>query len=147
MTYTYAYPRPAVTADCAVLSKINDKWHLLLIERKDNPYAGCWALPGGFMNIDETLEQCAARELEEETGLKNVTLEQVHAFSDLDRDPRGRTISVLFYGIVSGDHEKILAGDDAASCRWFPLDNLPPMAFDHRKMVEMLMKKKIVQAD
>ena len=99
MEYTYKYPRPAVTADCVVITKEAEP-KVLLIQRGADPYKGCWAFPGGFMNMDETTEQCAIRELEEETGLKVSTVRQIGAYSKVDRDPRGRTITVAYLAII-----------------------------------------------
>ena len=138
--FTYEYPRPAVTTDCAIFHKIGQGFEILLIERGNEPFRGCWALPGGFLNPDETLEQCAARELEEETGIKNLKLKQLHTFSSLDRDPRGRTVSVVFYA-VTATKPTVHAGDDAAKTQWFPLENLPTLAFDHKQIVELAIKR------
>ena len=91
MTFTYEYPRPAVTADCVVIARENEP-KVLLIQRGNEPFKGCWAFPGGFMNMDETTEQCAVRELEEETGLKVTEIKQIGAYSKVDRDPRGITV-------------------------------------------------------
>ena len=125
MTYSYKYPRPAVTADCVVITK-GTQPKVLLIE----PFKGCWAFPGGFMNMDETTEQCAVRELEEETGLVVSDLQQIGAYSKVDRDPRGRTITVAY--LVFVDCPVAVTGqDDAAKAQWFPIDALPPLAFDH----------------
>ena len=140
MSYTYKYPRPAVTVDMAVLRERQKGYELLLIRRKHDPYAGKWALPGGFVDMDETVEEAAARELYEETNLKDVALEQFHVFSRVDRDPRGRTISVIFTGFLTGDRE-VKAKDDAQDARWFPLDKLPPLAFDHDEIVGMIKEK------
>ena len=116
MAYTYKYPRPAVTADCIVMTKEADA-KVLLIQRGDEPYKGCWAFPGGFMNMDETTEQCAIRELEEETGLKVNEIHQIGAYSKVDRDPRGRTVTVAYLAIV--DKPMPVVGlDDAAKAEW-----------------------------
>lgn len=139
MEYTYKYPRPAVTADCVVMTK-EPQPQVLLIQRGTDPYKGCWAFPGGFMNMDETTEQCAIRELEEETGMKVTGLQQIGAYSKVDRDPRGRTITVAYMVIV--DHPIAVTGqDDAAKAQWFPIDNLPPLAFDHEDIMRDAMKK------
>jgi len=140
MTYTYKYPRPAVTVDIAIVRKVNETYELLLIQRKYNPFAGKWALPGGFVDMDETVEEAAARELYEETNLRGIPLEQFHVFSKVDRDPRGRTISVIFTGLLSNKQE-IRAKDDAQETQWFPLDKLPKLAFDHAEIVEKLRNK------
>ena len=134
MEYTYKYPRPAVTADCVVVTKEMTP-QVLLIERGVDPYKGCWAFPGGFMNMDETTEECAIRELEEETGLKVFELYQIGAYSKVDRDPRGRTITVAYLVIV--DHPIAVTGqDDATKAKWFPVDVLPPLAFDHDEIMK-----------
>lgn len=145
MPFTYDYPRPAVTTDCLIFKCSQAGDALLLIRRGRPPYQGMWALPGGFMEMDETLEQTALRELEEETGLKGIRLEQFRAFSGLDRDPRQRTIGIVFYGFA--DEEAIAkAGDDAADADWFSLEKLPPLAFDHNlvthEALQMLAKWK-----
>ena len=129
MEYTYKYPRPAVTADCVVITKEAEP-KVLLIQRGADPYKGCWAFPGGFMNMDETTEQCAIRELEEETGLKVSTVRQIGAYSKVDRDPRGRTITVAYLAIIEKPAQ-VTGQDDAAKAEWFPLSALPELAFDH----------------
>lgn len=133
MEYTYKYPRPSVTADCVVITKEEDA-KVLLIQRRDNPYKGCWAFPGGFMEIDETTEQCAIRELEEETGLKLNKLHQIGAYSKVDRDPRGRTITVA-YLIIIDEPLPVTGLDDAANAKWWSLASLPQLAFDHDKIL------------
>ena len=129
MEYTYKYPRPAVTADCVVITKEAEP-KVLLIQRGADPYKGCWAFPGGFMNMDETTEQCAIRELEEETGLKVTTVQQIGAYSKVDRDPRGRTITVAYLAIIDKPAQ-VTGQDDAAKADWFPLSALSELAFDH----------------
>lgn len=132
-TYKYKYPRPAVTADCVIITK-EAKPKVLLIERGDDPYKGCWAFPGGFMNMDETTEECAIRELEEETGMKIQELQQIGAYSKVDRDPRGRTITVAYLAVIDSPCE-VIGQDDAAKAQWFPLDALPKLAFDHDEIM------------
>lgn len=134
MSYTYEYPRPAVTADCVVVTKEAEP-KVLLIQRGNEPYKGCWAFPGGFMNMDETTEQCAIRELEEETGLKIDEVKQIGAYSRVDRDPRGRTITVAYLAFVDSPVE-VKGQDDAAKAEWFALSNLPKLAFDHEEIME-----------
>ena len=134
MAYTYKYPRPAVTADCVVISK-EAEGKVLLIQRGDDPYKGYWAFPGGFMNMDETTEQCAIRELEEETGLKVAILHQIGAYSKVDRDPRGRTVTVA-YLVVIDKPLPVVGQDDAAQAEWWSLTSLPQLAFDHDKIME-----------
>ena len=133
MEYTYKYPRPAVTADCVVITRESVP-QVLLIERGADPYKGCWAFPGGFMNMDETTEQCAIRELEEETGMRVSDLQQIGAYSKVDRDPRGRTITVAYLAIVDTP-VAVIGQDDAAKAQWFPVDALPPLAFDHEDIM------------
>ena len=134
MPFTYKYPRPAVTADCVVFTK-EDTPKVLLIQRGDDPFKGCWAFPGGFMNMDETTEQCAIRELEEETGLKVEHIQQIGAYSKVDRDPRGRTVTVAYLAIV--DSPEVVKGqDDAALAEWWSLSSLPPLAFDHNDILK-----------
>ncbi len=140
MAYSYAYPRPSLTVDAAVFKKMGQVLEILLIQRKNDPYKGKWALPGGFMDMDETLEQAAHRELAEETGLKGISLEQLHAFSALDRDPRGRTVSVVFWSLLEHDR-KIMPGDDARDVSWFSVTRLPELAFDHLEIIQMALKK------
>ena len=131
MTYTYKYPRPAVTGDCIVITKEVDA-KVLLIQRADEPYKGCWAFPGGFLNMDETTEQCAIRELEE--GLKVNDVHQIGAYSKVDRDPRGRTITVAYLAIIDNPIS-VLGQDDAAKAEWWPLSALPQLAFDHNDII------------
>ena len=130
--FTYSYPRPAVTVDAILISKQNS---VLLIERSREPFKGKWALPGGFIEMEEELETACRRELEEETGLKVGALKQFKAFGSVNRDPRHRTISVLFYALTD-DELAASAGDDAANAQWFPLDQLPELAFDHQQILE-----------
>ncbi len=139
MAYTYKYPRPAVTADCIVITKEPDP-KVLLIERGDEPFKGCWAFPGGFMNMDETTEQCAIRELEEETGLHISEVHQIGAYSKVDRDPRGRTVTVAYLAIVD-EPITVNGQDDAAKAQWFSLSALPVLAFDHDEIVQDAVKK------
>ncbi len=134
MTFTYEYPRPAVTTDCIIL-RGKDPMEVLLIERKHEPFMGNWALPGGFVEIDEDIPEGAKRELQEETGLDKVNLEQFRTYGKPGRDPRGRTISVVYYGFVDPD-EQAIAGDDASNVRWFDIKDLPPIAFDHAEILD-----------
>ena len=139
MLYTYKYPRPSVTTDCIVITKEAEP-KVLLIERGDEPFKGCWAFPGGFMNMDETTEQCAIRELEEETGLKVNEVHQIGAYSKVDRDPRGRTVTVAYLAIVDAPMA-VKGQDDAAKAQWFPLSALPELAFDHDEIIRDAIKK------
>jgi 8-oxo-dGTP diphosphatase len=140
-TYVYDWPRPMVTADAAVFAFVEGGARLLLIQRKHEPYQDHWALPGGFVEIDEDLPDAAARELAEETGLKGVSLEQLRAFGKPGRDPRGRTITIAYFGLLTGDGRQVQAADDAAQARWFDVDHLPPLAFDHEKIVRCAIER------
>lgn len=133
--YCYEYPRPAMTADCVIFGFDGESIRLLLIERGVEPYKGYWALPGGFMRMDETIEECARRELMEETGVTDVYLEQCHTFSATTRDPRGRVVTVAFIALIRPSDYHIAAGDDAAKAVWFDAAMLPPLAFDHREII------------
>ncbi len=135
--YVYDWPRPMVTVDAVIFGLFTDKAKLLLIRRKNLPFRGKWALPGGFVGIDEELEDAVARELAEETGLVNVTLEQMHTFGKCGRDPRGRQITIVFMGMLTKLPDRIKAGDDAAQVRWFDMEKLPKnLAFDHNEVVK-----------
>ncbi|PWU19040.1 MAG: NUDIX hydrolase [Verrucomicrobia bacterium] len=131
MSYTYQYPRPALTVDCVVFGFDEGDLKVLLIERGLQPFKGRWALPGGFVRVDETLDAAARRELQEEAGLKNVFLEQLYSFGDVDRDPRERIVSVAYYALVKLSEHAAKAATDAANARWFPLSRVPKLAFDH----------------
>ena len=138
-TYTYQYPHPAVTADCVIFGFDGVSIKMLLIQRGIEPFKGKWAFPGGFMNMNETVEECARRELEEETGLKNAAVEQIYTFSDVNRDPRERVITVAHYALVRLSEVK--GGDDAASARWFAMDEVPSLAFDHDRILRMAVNR------
>lgn len=136
--YSYKYPHPAVTTDCVIFGFDGTKLHILLIERGIEPYKGKWAFPGGFLNIDESCEEGALRELHEETGLTGVYIEQFHTFSEPKRDPRERVITVAYYALVR--IQDVKAGDDATNARWFALDNIPQLAFDHDQLLREALK-------
>lgn len=138
MAYTYKYPRPAVTADCIVITREAEP-KVLLIQRGDEPFKGGWAFPGGFMNMDETTEQCAIRELKEETGLRLSNVHQIGAYSKVDHDPRGRTITVAYLAIID-EPIAVTGQDDAAKAQWFPLSALPELAFDHDDIMQDAIK-------
>ena len=141
--YVYEWPRPMVTADAAVFRIWRGKVWLLLVRRKHDPYKGYWAIPGGFVDLAEELEDAAARELKEETGLDGIGLEQMRTFGTCGRDPRGRQITVVFMGIAAGrGQSRLKAGDDAAEARWFGIDNLPEnMGFDHSEVAAYAIKR------
>lgn len=134
--YTYRHPRPALAVDCVVFAFEARALSILLIRRGIPPFEGRWALPGGFVHIDETLAEAAKRELAEETGLQGVYLEELATFSRVDRDPRERVVSIAFMALVRGRSTQIQRGSDAADARWFGLEELPPLAFDHGEIVE-----------
>lgn len=131
MPYSYKYPRPALTVDCVVFGFDEGESKVLLIERGLEPFKGRWALPGGFVKVDETLDDAARRELEEEAGLTNVFLEQLYTFGALDRDPRERVVSVAYYALVKLSEHEAKAATDAANARWFAVSKIPKLAFDH----------------
>jgi len=140
--YVYDWPRPMVTVDAAVFTFSDDKAKVLLINRGNEPFKGKWALPGGFIDMDEELEDAVVRELEEETGLAGVRLEQMRTFGTVGRDPRGRMITIVFMGIATEGQDKIKAGDDAANAQWFDIEELPEdLAFDHNEVVRFAMEK------
>lgn len=137
--YSYKYPRPAVTADCVIFGFDGVNIKVLLIQRGLEPFKGAWALPGGFLNMNETIEECAKRELEEETGLKAASVEQFHTFTDVKRDPRERVITVAHLALVRMADVK--GGDDAANARWFALTDIPSLAFDHDYILRMAVAR------
>jgi 8-oxo-dGTP diphosphatase len=139
--YVYRHARPALTVDCAVLAFEAGELSVLLVRRALEPFAGSWALPGGFVHVEETLEEAARRELAEETGLTNVYLEELRTFSRVDRDPRERVISVAFVALVRGRSSRVKEGSDAAEARWFPIGALPPLAFDHGEILEVARER------
>ena len=132
--FTYDYPRPAVTVDIVIVTRGRNP-RVLLIRRKHDPFAGKWAIPGGFVDIDESLETAARRELAEETGLRVHRLEQLHTFGDPGRDPRGRTISVAYLAQIDARKVRPRAGDDAAEAAWHSLRRPPSLAFDHAQIL------------
>lgn len=137
--YTYKYPHPAVTADNIVFGFDGKDLNVLLIKRNFEPCKDCWAFPGGFMNIDETIEQCALRELEEETNLKVEYLEQLKVFSTVDRDPRERVITVAFFTLIK--KKEVKGADDAKEARWFKLNDIPSLAFDHDHILNVALNR------
>jgi len=135
MTYTYTYPRPAVTVDALVFRNINSDIQILLIKRANPRFENMWAAPGGFMDMDETPEAAVVRELKEETGITGVTLFQYHTYGAIGRDPRHRTISIAYAGLITDNTQQAIGGDDAAEAAWFSIKQLPPLAFDHALVV------------
>ncbi|RPH31218.1 MAG: NUDIX hydrolase [Bacteroidales bacterium] len=142
MDYTYKYPRMLVTVDALVFLNDNSSiYKILLIQRKNNPFQGHFALPGGFVDMNETLNDAAARELLEETGLEGVELNQLYVFDEPNRDPRDRNICVAFYGFTSPENSKIRGGDDAEYAEWINLNELPLLAFDHSEIIRFARNK------
>lgn len=139
--YQYDYPHPAVTTDIVIFTIRDDRLKLLLIRRGAEPFKGKWALPGGFVGIDESLEDGARRELEEETGVSGVYLEQLYTFGQPDRDPRERVITVAYYALIPSDKLAIRAATDAEAVGWFAMDELPELAFDHAEIVAMAQER------
>jgi 8-oxo-dGTP diphosphatase len=137
MPYTYRYPHPAVTTDVVIFTIRQDKLQILLIKRALPPHKNQWALPGGFIQLEESLEEGARRELEEETGVKDVFLEQLYTFGEPERDPRERVITVAFYALVPTEELTIVAGSDATRASWFGMKEIRDLAFDHKKILKM----------
>lgn len=137
--YTYKYPHPAVTTDCVIFGyDTKDGLSVLLIKRGIEPYKDHWAFPGGFIRMDEDAETGARRELREETGLDTLYVEQFGCFSEVNRDPRERVITIAFYALVK--KSQVTGGDDAAAAHWFPIYNVPPLAFDHDRILRVALK-------
>ncbi len=136
MPCSYQYPRAALTVDCVVFGFDDGALKVLLIRRGLEPFKGRWALPGGFVRVDETLDAAARRELQEETGLTNIFLEQLYTFGTLDRDPRERVVSVAYYALVRLSEHAATAATDAAVARWFPVSTVPRLAFDHSRILQ-----------
>jgi 8-oxo-dGTP diphosphatase len=136
MTCQYEFPRPALTVDCVVFGLDDQDLKVLLIQRDLEPFAGKWALPGGFVHEEETLEEAARRELAEETGLTRVFLEQLYTFGDPGRDPRERVVTVAYYALVNIRDHKVRASTDARNAAWFAVTDLPSLAFDHDYILE-----------
>ena len=136
MSFTYQYARPAVTVDCVVFGLDEDDLKVLLIQRGQDPFKDYWALPGGFAAVGEALEETARRELEEETGLKNVFLEQLYTFSDPQRDPREHVVTIAYYALVNLSDHKVQASTDASNAAWFSIDDTSRLAFDHDLILE-----------
>lgn len=136
--YTYEYPRPSVTTDCVIFGYDGKDIKILLVERGIPPFQGMWAFPGGYLRMEETAIEGAKRELFEETGLKDAYIEQFHTFSEVDRDPRGRVITIAHLALVK--ISEVHGGDDAAKAQWFNLDDVPQLAFDHDMILREAMK-------
>ena len=141
MAHSYQYPRAALTVDCVVFGVDEQELKLLLIQRGHEPFLGAWALPGGFVHVDESLEAAAARELQEEAGVTPLFLEQLYTFGAVQRDPRERVISVAYYTLVKLSDHKVRAATDAADAAWFSVAELPSLAFDHEQIVETALER------
>ena len=142
MPYTYEYPHPAVTVDCVIFGFTRDTTlEVLLIKRLDEPFKGRWAIPGGFVEMDETVEEAARRELEEETGVTDVYLEQLYTFSEPKRDPRERVITVSHFALIREADVEVEHGSDAADAQWWRIDKLPRLAFDHSKILKVAIDR------
>lgn len=142
MAYTYEYPRPALTVDCVIFGwDGSQELKVLLIQRGNEPYAGHWALPGGFVDEEEDLEDAALRELEEETGVKDVFVEQLFTFGTPGRDPRGRVVSVAYFALVNLKDHEVKAADDASDANWYAVADLPELAFDHAQIMKIAVSR------
>ncbi len=145
--YQYEYPHPAVTVDVVIFTIRDRQLKLLLVKRAGEPYRGQWALPGGFVRLEEGLDEGASRELEEETGVSGVFLEQLYTFGRIDRDPRERVITVAYYALIPSDKIQIRAATDAEAVGWFGMDELPELAFDHAEIVAMAHQRLTAKLD
>lgn len=142
MPYTYKYPRPALTVDCVVFGlDPHHRLNVMLIQRNLPPFQGNWALPGGFVRMDESLEQAALRELQEETGINQLFLEQLYTFGAVDRDPRERVVTVAYYALVNLKEHQVKAASDASDANWFDINALPPLGFDHDRVVDIALHR------
>lgn len=139
--YTYEYPRPAVSVDCVIFGFEKNQLKLLLTKRAIEPYLGKWAFPGGFIQEDETADECALRKLSEEAGLSNIFLEQLYTFSELNRDPRGRVISVAYFALVKPTEYTLEAGLDIDAVQWFNLKEVADLAFDHQQILSVAVER------
>ncbi len=140
-SYIYEYPRPAVTTDCVIFGFDEGELNILLIERGIEPYKGSWALPGGFLHMNEDAEMCARRKLKEETLLEHIFMEQLYTFSEVYRDPRYRVISIAYYALVKLSDYSAKPGTDTLNVRWFPLSAIPGLAFDHEKIIQTAIER------
>ncbi len=139
--YTYKHPHPAVTTDVVLFTIQDNDLRVLLIRRARDPFKDQWALPGGFLDINEDLETCAQRELQEETGITGVYLEQLYTFGKPDRDPRERVITVSYYALAPMDRLQVRAASDASAADWYSVHALPELAFDHRQIIKLAHRR------
>lgn len=139
--FSYQYPHPAITTDIVIFTVQSEKLEVLLIKRKLEPFANNWAIPGGFLDLDEDIDVCASRELEEETGIKDVYLEQLYTFGKVGRDPRERIVSVAYFALAAMQNQNVQAGDDADETKWVAFDDLPTLAFDHAEILVMARQR------
>jgi 8-oxo-dGTP diphosphatase len=141
MPFTYEYARPALTVDCVVFGLGDAELQVLLIRRDLEPFKGKWALPGGFVRVEESLDDAARRELREEAGVTDVYLEQLFTFGAVKRDPRERVVSVAYYALVNYAEHAARADTDASDARWFPVSEVPTLAFDHAAILDTALKR------
>jgi 8-oxo-dGTP diphosphatase len=141
MAHCYEYPRPALTVDCVVFGFDEGDLKILLIQRDLEPFAGKWALPGGFVRVEESLDEAALRELQEETGVSKVYLEQLYTFGEPKRDPRERVITAAYYALVKLSNHRIKAATDARNAAWFSICDMPRVAFDHEEIIETALRR------
>ena len=142
MPYTYPYPRPALTVDCVIFGLDSTKQlKVLLIERGMDPFSGSWAFPGGFVEMEEDLKTAALRELAEETGLRDIFIEQLYTFGAPGRDPRGRVVSVAYWGLIPLTAYPIRSASDAKQVQWFSIEQLPELAFDHQQIFDLALRR------
>lgn len=135
------YKKPSVTADIVIFTIRSGKLNVLLVKRGIKPYKDKWAFPGGFVRIDEDLEDAAKRELEEEANVKDVYLEQLYTFGDTKRDPRGRVITVAYMALVNSSEIELKASTDVSEANWFSISEMPELAFDHSKILKYALKR------
>lgn len=141
MQNVYKHPRAALTVDCVLFGLDEGDLKVLLIQRKLKPFAGQWALPGGFVRVNETLDEAARRELSEEAGVRDVFLEQLYTFGDVRRDPRDRVVSVGYFALVNLAEHPLKAATDAANAAWFGVDEVPSLAFDHAEILAVALRR------
>jgi len=147
MDYCYPYPHPAVTTDMVIFT-IRESWlSVLLIKRRVKPFKDSWALPGGFIKENEDIDQCARRELQEETGIENIYLEQLYTFGKPERDPRERVISVAYFALLPSDQLTISASSDASEVKWYKVSAIPVVAFDHKKIIALAHERLVAKLD